>query len=136
MAWREKLRHAFAVDAPGPAEPNDAQRPVVDRLCKEVVRRHLTTPALIFLEMSRPLNYLSAQAMHFFQPIVEVLFDTVSYAHFAAFLEQRGSVEYICRRIEHFEQECGKREAAADSGKTGAKPHAPAGAKGENAHEP
>src|SRR5262249_30866587 len=41
VSW---LRHAFAVDPPGPAEPNELQRRLVDKVCGEVVRRRLTTP--------------------------------------------------------------------------------------------
>jgi hypothetical protein len=94
------LHHAFAVDPPGPAQPDDLQRPVVEALCVEVVRRRLTSPALIALEMSRPLNYLSAQALHFFQPFLSAVSDTAAYDHFTRFLQQRGSVEYLIERLE------------------------------------
>jgi hypothetical protein len=98
-----RLRHAFAVDPPGGREPNDEQRAVVDRICAEIVRRRLATPALIFLEMFRPLNYIGAQAMHFFQPIVTAVARGDDYRHFTEFLEGRGSVDYMCRRIEEIE---------------------------------
>lgn len=100
MRW---LKHAFAVDPPGPAEPNDKQRVAVERVCHEIVRRHLTTPALMFLEMSRPLNYVGAQALHFFSPFISAVTDAEGHKHFASFLEQRGAIEYICRRIEELE---------------------------------
>ncbi len=100
MQW---LKHAFAVDPEGPEEPTDAQREIVDRVCREVVRRRMSTPALMFLEMSRPLNYLSSQAMHFFNPILAIVADTQSYTEFAKFLERRGSIDYMCRRIEAIE---------------------------------
>lgn len=96
-------RHAFAVDEPGSAEPSDAQRAVVDRVCTEVVRRHLTTPALVFLEMFRPMNYIGAQAMHFFGPIVTAVLRGDGYRHFTEFLERRGSVDTLCRRLEEIE---------------------------------
>jgi hypothetical protein len=97
------LQHAFAVDPPGPAEPTVEQRAAVDAICREIVRRHLSTPALLFLEMSRPLNYIGSQTLHFFQPMIGVLTDSKGPEHFALFLEKRGSIEYICRRIEHLE---------------------------------
>lgn len=100
MRW---LKHAFSVDPPGPAKPTPEQEAAVDKVCAEIVRRHLTTPALVFLEMSRPLNYLGAQALHFFAPFVAVLTDAEGHRHFAAFLEQRGSVDYLCGRIEELE---------------------------------
>ena len=105
------LKHAFAVDPPGPAEPTDAQHACVEKLCVEVVRRHLSTPALIFLEMSRPMNFIGAQALHFFAPLINAVTDADGHRHFAAFLEHRGSIDYICRRIEALEASASKRES-------------------------
>lgn len=102
MNW---LKHAFAVEPPGPAEPTPEQRVIVDRICREIVRRHMTTPALLMLEMSRPLNYVGSQAMHFFSPLINTLTDARGHEHFAAFLEQRGSIEFLCRQIERWEDE-------------------------------
>lgn len=110
MRW---LKNAFAVDPPGPTAPTDAEKQAAEWVCREIVRRHLTTPALLFLESWRPMNYLSAQAMHFFAPAVSVLADTRQYTVFAEFLAKRGSVDYLCSRIEEleaqFEQADGKR---------------------------
>jgi len=111
MKW---LKHAFAVDPPGPAEPTPAQKRVVDQVCREIVRRHLSTPALLFLEMSRPLNFIGSQALHFFQPFFSVLTDSAGPKQFAEFLEQRGSIDYICRRIEDLEAEATEQEQAND----------------------
>jgi hypothetical protein len=113
---REKLRHAFAVDPPGPAQPTPEQQPAVDWFCHQVAKRHLTTPGLITLEISRPLNWLAAQAMHVMSPGVWALAPPKSHEHyqqFAAFLEQRGSTEYLVRRIEQMEREYLERERAA-----------------------
>ena len=96
----ERLRHAFAIDPPGAASPNERQRELVDRLCRLIVRRRMTMPALALLEMSRPLNYLTAQAMHFLAPMASVLFRADDFEQLAAFLEQRGSVDYLCQRLE------------------------------------
>ncbi len=97
MEW---LRHAFAIDPPGPAQPGEAERVLVDRVCAEVVRRRLTAPALLLLEMSRPLNYLSAQFLHFMQPLLSALGNTADAERLARFLEQRGSMEYVTNRLE------------------------------------
>lgn len=103
MVWAW-LKHAFAVES-GPAVPNDVQRAAIDRVCREVVRRRLTVPALAFLEMSRPLNYVGSQALIWFQPFLSVFTDSESPRQFAAFLEQRGSIEYVCQRIEAIEKD-------------------------------
>lgn len=102
MHW---LKKAFAVDPPGPAIPTEPQKTAVDILCNEIIRRHLATPSLLSLEMLRPLNFLASQAMHFFTPFLSVFVNTGDYEQFVKFLEQRGSIEYICRRIEHLEAE-------------------------------
>jgi hypothetical protein len=118
---RAKLKHAFAVESETDFEPTEKQREVVDRLAKEVARRRMTTPALLFLEMSRPLNFIASQIMHYFQPIISAVLDTGGYQAFAEFLEHRGSVQYLCRRIEHFERNY---EAAEAEPKTPLPPEA------------
>ena len=130
MSVRQWIQHAFAVDpgVPTPAgkdgsgsEPNrdesvpDAERlsaserQIVDQVCIEVVRRRLATPALAFLEMSRPLNYLGSQTMHFFAPIVTGLVGGEGYSIFAKFLERRSAIDILCARIEQLERDAERR---------------------------
>ena len=102
MEW---LKHAFAIDPPGPAQPDEGQSRIVDRVCREIVRRRLVAPAMMALEMGRPLNHVSAQVLHFFQPFVAIIGDAAAYEQFTAFLERRGSLDYISARIETIEAE-------------------------------
>jgi hypothetical protein len=102
LAW---LKHAFAIDPPGPVEPDQAQAQLVERVCREIVRRRLTTPAMMAIEMGRPLNYLSAQVLTFFQPFLTIVGDAGAYERFTSFLEQRGSLDYIAARIEALDAE-------------------------------
>ena len=88
---------------PATTEPTELERPVIERVCRAVVERRMTTPALIYLEMSKPLNFIGSQAMHFFQPIVSAVLDTRSYEAMAQFLERRGSVDYMVERLERLE---------------------------------
>ena len=99
------LKHAFALDPPGPAEPSDEERLVVDRLCRYVHQRHLTAPARLLLESTLPLNFITSQVLHFFAPLVSAVTDTTGYSHFAGFLERRGAVEYLCQRLDELEKE-------------------------------
>ena len=66
-------------------------------------------PAMMALEMARPLNHLSAQVLTFFQPFVATIGDSAAYEQFTSFLEQRGSVDYIGARIEALEADGGGR---------------------------
>ncbi|MEE8399289.1 MAG: hypothetical protein V3S89_09810 [Desulfobacterales bacterium] len=109
---KEWLKKAFAIEAPNDGAPTDAQKAVVDRICREVARRHMTTPALIFLESFRPLNHIGSQVMYFFQPFVSAILTSQAYQHFAEFLEQRSSVDYLCQRIEYFETESDVKDPA------------------------
>ncbi len=111
MRW---LKHAFAIERPDSVQPNEQQRAVIDQLCREIVRRRLTTPALMFLEMSRPLNYVGSQALHFFMPFISAVSDAQAPKHLAEFLEQRGSIDYICRQIEGVPTDAPQQAAAAN----------------------
>jgi hypothetical protein len=97
---RNWLKHAFAIEPEQPVEPNELQRNIIDRLCRQVISRGLATPALIFLESVRPLNFVSSQTLQFFAPILSVIADSQACQELADFLEHRGSVDYLCRRIE------------------------------------
>ncbi|MEM7230345.1 MAG: hypothetical protein AAF432_16185 [Planctomycetota bacterium] len=113
MKW---FRHAFAVDPPGPAEPTTEQSEIIDWMCRQVVKRHLSTPALVALEVSRPLNYVGSQTMHALGPIMWAVLRQRGYAAYqniAKFLEHRGSIEYIVRRMEEMEAR-GLDESSAD----------------------
>lgn len=101
MRW---LKHAFAIDPPGPAEPTPAEQRVIDRLVHEIDRRGLTAPAILMLEGSRPLNYITSQFLVFIGPIARAIFDAGSYNALTGFLARRGSIETLCRAIENYNQ--------------------------------
>ena len=87
MSRWDAIKHAFAIEAKGPYEPTAEQQPSVDWVCRQVVKRGLATPALMGLELFRPLNYVSAQAMHFFRPMISTVSGDLTieqYRHFAA----------------------------------------------------
>lgn len=97
------LKHAFAVEKPGPATPTPEQKLVVDRVCAEIVRRRLTAPTTVTLETMRPLNFMGAQVLHFLSPFISTMVESDAHDHLAAFLEHRGSIDYLCDLIEELE---------------------------------
>ncbi len=140
--FRKKMKHAFAVDPPGPAEPTEDQKRAVDFLCAAIVRRRMTVPAITILEMSRPLNFMFASAMHVAEPAAGVLTRLVrllaakpigglgldadegrdrlrqeDWTPIAKFFEKRGSIDYVLRRIEEIEESENKEEDAANGEK-------------------
>ena len=103
--FKARLKHAFALEKADELTIDEKTAAVIDKVCREVVRREMVVPAHMLLEMSRPLNYLGSQALHFFQPFGSVLVDPDAWARFAAFLEQRGSVEYLVNRLDELSKE-------------------------------
>lgn len=93
------LRHAFAVEPPGPAEPTPDERAALEPLISEIRRRGLAAPAVLFLESCAPLNTVGAQALHFMQPFATAVLDPVRYATLSRYLERRGSVEWVVEEL-------------------------------------
>ena len=80
---------------------SDDERAFLDKVADGLARRRLTTVALFFLESMKPLGFLGSQAMHFFRPIVSVVFSSPdAYDRLTTILERRGSVELLLRRLE------------------------------------
>ncbi len=98
------LRHAFAVEKAEDFVPTPEQRELVDKLVREVIRRRLVAPALVTLEMSRPLNFLSSQTLHFFNPMITAVTNSITSTHLADMLEHRGSIEYLIQELENAER--------------------------------
>jgi len=94
------LAHAFAVERPEDFAPTVEQQQIADRICREIIRRDMVTLAILTLETCRPLNYIGSQAIHFFTPLLSILVDPRAQKIFANFLEQRGSIEWLCQRLE------------------------------------
>ena len=102
---KDSIKHAFALGEKTNFNPTEKQKHIVDKVCHEVVKRHLAMPAVLLLETLRPLNYIGSQVMHFFQPIISSVLPVDGYSDFTELLEQRGSVDYFCERIRDIEEE-------------------------------
>ncbi len=101
----EWLKHAFAV-APGePVQPTDAQRALIDRLCRQVVARGLTIPALVFLESVSPLNFVTSQTLRFFGPCLTALGGRQACDELTMILEHRGAIPYLGQRLRELARE-------------------------------
>jgi hypothetical protein len=102
---KKAFKHAFAIHSVTGTNPTEKQKDVVDKVCREISRRHLSIPALIFLESFRPLNYIGSQVMHFFHPFISAITNANGFRIFSEFLESRSSIDYLYNRIEYFENE-------------------------------
>jgi len=100
---RDWLKHAFAIDRS--FSPTDEELQLAERLCREIVRRQLVLPALTVLETARPLNSLGAQAIHFLTPMLSTIFDPQQCRRMAEFLDRRGSIDWLCTRLEELQKQ-------------------------------
>lgn len=83
------------------ASLTEAERSLLDELAAGLHRRRLQTAAMFFLESIKPLGFVSSQVMHFFRPMIAVVWsDPVRYDQVCAILEKRGSIELLVRRLE------------------------------------
>ena len=52
---------------------------VLAKLAKKTVEKGMTVPAILFLESIKPLNFITAQTLVFFEPIVQSVFNFRDY---------------------------------------------------------
>ncbi len=100
---------------------NEHQKELVRKLADRIVRLRMTTPAILFLESVRPLNYVGSQVMVFFAPVVRGFFGMPEWDEFRIILEHRESIAYLCDRIEEREAAYMEEEARLKAERKAAK---------------
>jgi hypothetical protein len=90
--------------------PLPEHREIMDRFAARIVDWRMTAPAILFLESAKPLSFLGNQALVFFQPIVQSVFNFKTYDEFIEILEDRENLEYLLLKIEEVESERRKSE--------------------------
>ena len=94
-----RMRHAFALAPESqPLSPEDVA--LLERVAATVVERGMATPAILFLESVGPMNFLGSQALHFFTPILEVVFLQRDVERVAQLLERRDTLSRLAVLIE------------------------------------
>ena len=86
------------------------EQALLDKVARKVVDKGWTVPAIMFLESVKPLNFISSQAMVFFEPIVQTVFSFKDYTTFRTALEKRESIELLLLKIEEFDAKALGRE--------------------------
>ncbi|MEA2076420.1 MAG: hypothetical protein U9O95_00190 [Candidatus Marinimicrobia bacterium] len=82
------------------------EQEMIDKIAGKIVSRRLSVPAVLFMEVLKPLNFIGAQTLNFFGPIIESLMKPENrYYDFTEFLEKRENIERILQRIEELENE-------------------------------
>ncbi|HSV75047.1 MAG TPA: hypothetical protein VLH79_14900 [Chthonomonadales bacterium] len=96
-----------------PDDLPDAERDeLVDTIARHVVSRGLETPAVLLLEMHRPISFMASQGLVVLTPLLGPLIGLGTMQRGSLLLEKRENVERLIERIEHLAQDRMGRERA------------------------
>lgn len=73
----------------------------LEAIAKQVVGRHLESPAIMFLEMHKPLSYIASQGVIFGMPFFGPIVGHQRMADFSRFLQDSGNIEKLIVCIEN-----------------------------------
>ena len=85
--------------------PQDEQDALLTQLAKAIVSRRLTVPAILFLEICKPINFIGSQILIALNPFVQAIFSTANYQKFALIIEKDANVELLIQLIEKLDAE-------------------------------
>ena len=84
--------------------PDEEQQALLEKVARQIVKRRLTVPAILFLETCKPLNFLGSQILIALNPFVQSIFNTAEYQKFALIIEKDANVELLIRLIEDLDR--------------------------------
>ncbi len=86
---------------------------MIEWVAQQIHKRGMTTPAVFFIEMNRPLSYIGGQAVHFFSPFVNALFDSKLATEVGHLMSDRKNIDRLIDRLEELtrQQEIDERKA-------------------------
>jgi hypothetical protein len=90
--WREPL-----------SEEQKAQ--LIDALAQQVVKRGLSVPAILFLELHKPFAFIGSQAGIVFSPFLAPFFGFDRVDDYTQLLSERENWERLVERIEELTEE-------------------------------
>jgi len=92
-------------------EPEEEEK-LIGKLSHEIHRRRLETPAILFLEMHKPLTSVAGHAVIGFSPFIAPFVGMDNVAAYSRLLSNRDSYERLIRRLEEL------RESPAEEAKS------------------
>jgi len=89
-------------------------RKVIDDVATAIVKRRLETPAVLFLEMNKPLSYLAGQGLIVAMPFLAPIVGAERMGRFSRFLQKPENVERLIQRIEELSEERDEKKAQSE----------------------
>ena len=93
------------VDQLGEPLSEEETEKFVNDVATAIIKRRLETPAVLFLEMNKPLSYIIGQGLIVTMPFLGPIIGQDRIARFSRFLQARDNVERLIQRIEDMSEE-------------------------------
>jgi len=82
----------------------NTEKEFIRNIAARIHQSGFITPAVFFLELSKPLSLIGSHAMIFFGPIINAFINTEGYYKAAEIFEKPENVELLIQEIENFEE--------------------------------
>ena len=76
---------------------------LIEHLTEQISRWRLTMPAILLLQVTRPLSFIASQGLLLCQPLLSFVYDAPRVADYAELLADRASMDRLVRRLEEEE---------------------------------
>lgn len=87
-------------------ELTDEQRDaILERIARTIVQRGMAAPAVLFLELNKPLSFVASQSLIVLTPFLAPFVGIDNVHRYSRLLEKRDNVERLIERIEQLEHE-------------------------------
>jgi hypothetical protein len=93
------MSHAQMPEIEEPLTPEERDK-LIDEVADKIVGRRMETPAILFLEMNKPVSFLASQGLVAMSPFLVPLFGPGGVRRCAQLLSSTDNVELLIRRIE------------------------------------
>ncbi|OIO59249.1 MAG: hypothetical protein AUJ47_10695 [Candidatus Marinimicrobia bacterium CG1_02_48_14] len=80
---------------------------ILTRVAQKIVDRGMMVPAILALEMMKPLSFIGSQALVFVGPILTAFVRAQTYYELTELLEDYHNVEFLVCEIERLDREAG-----------------------------
>ena len=87
---------------------------LIEHLTEQISRWRLTVPAIVLLQVTRPLSFIAGQGLLLCQPLLSFVYDAPRVADYAELLADRASMERLVMRLEEAEQAQGSGDKGRD----------------------
>jgi hypothetical protein len=84
---------------------DDERDRIIEKIAQETVKRGMETPAVLFLEMHKPVSFFASQSLVVFSPFTAPFVGLENVQVASKLMEKRENVELLIRRIEELSVE-------------------------------